>query len=81
MPFAPPAVMADHLSNTERTDSDLYERDPVSGETVDAQTAAHLEYAGRIYYFTSTENQEQFANDPERFVTPELRSHATRPAP
>lgn len=59
---------------------DEYERDPVSGEMVDVQTAAHLEYEGRIYYFASTENREAFMDEPERYLTPRVESEATRPA-
>ena len=62
-------------------ESRRYERDPVSGEQVDVQDAAHVEYQDRLYYFASTENEEAFMNHPERYITPEVAAEATRPAP
>jgi len=56
------------------------ERDPVCGEEVHPQTASHVEYQGRIYYFASTECREQFLQNPEQYLDEETREAATRPA-
>ncbi len=47
---------------------------------VDAQTASHVEYRGRLYYFASTDCRGQFLNDPERYLTRSTIEHATQPA-
>ncbi len=61
-------------------DQRRFERDPVCGEMVDAQTASHVEYRGRLYYFASTDCRGQFLNDPERYLTRSTIEHATQPA-
>ena len=44
------------------------ERDPVCGMEVHPQTASHLEYLGRLYYFCSTECRERFIQNPEQYM-------------
>lgn len=60
---------------------DQFERDPVSGERVHVQTAAHVDLGGRLYYFASVDNQEAFLDDPERYLTDEVTNRAARAAP
>ena len=43
-------------------------KDPVCGMTVVAQSAHHLEHAGRTYYFCSAKCQAKFAAAPEKYV-------------
>lgn len=42
--------------------------DPVSGQTVDPQTAVTSAYQDRIYYFASRENRDRFEASPEQFA-------------
>lgn len=43
-------------------------RDPVSGATVDPVTAVNVMYQGRVYYFASRENRDQFEAQPQRYA-------------
>jgi Cu+-exporting ATPase len=43
-------------------------KDPVCGMTVTAQSAHHLEHAGRTYYFCSAKCQAKFAAGPDKYV-------------
>ena len=42
--------------------------DPVCRKTVTTDTAKSAVYAGRVYYFCSTEDRDRFEAAPERYV-------------
>lgn len=46
-----------HQTDERGASEDRYEIDPVSGERVDVQVAAHTDVGGRLYYFADVENQ------------------------
>jgi Cu+-exporting ATPase len=43
-------------------------KDPVCGMTVTAQSAHHVEHAGRPYYFCSAKCQAKFSDEPQKYV-------------
>ncbi len=57
------------------------ERDPVCGERVHPQTADHVEYHGRLYFFGSTDCQRRFLDAPEQFLGEDREEQATRATP
>ena len=49
--------------------------DPVCGMTIDpADAAGHFDYKGRTYYFCAESCLEQFRENPEHFLNPDLRA-------
>ena len=44
--------------------------DPVCGMGVTADSAQHVEHAGKTYYFCSTKCMNRFQHDPEKFLSP-----------
>lgn len=49
--------------------------DPVSGETVSTETALTSVYRGRIYYFSSRDNREQFEANPAHHASSHAGGH------
>lgn len=50
----------------------MSKRDPVCGMDVDEHgPAATSRHDGKVYYFCTTECQQRFDNDPERYVAGE----------
>jgi Cu+-exporting ATPase len=51
--------------------------DPVCGMTIDpADAVGHIDYKGQTYYFCAESCLEQFRENPEHFLTPDLRAAA-----
>jgi Cu+-exporting ATPase len=51
--------------------------DPVCGMTIDpADAVGHFEYKGQTYYFCAESCLEQFRENPEHFLNPDLRAAA-----
>lgn len=52
--------------------------DPVSGQTVDPQTAVTSVHQGKIYYFATRENRDRFEAAPEQYATKPQGEHGQR---
>jgi len=49
--------------------------DPVCGMTIDpADAVGHFDYKGQTYYFCAESCLEQFRENPEQFLNPDLRT-------
>jgi YHS domain-containing protein len=53
-------------------------KDPVSGQVVDPQTAVTSVYQGRTYYFATRENRDRFEEAPEQYAVKPQEGHGQR---
>lgn len=59
---------ADSGQNSQKENGHIAEHlDPVNGISVDPENCLSSVYQGRIYYFSSKENREQFESTPSKY--------------
>lgn len=67
----PPQKKTDQPAQTQKAakEETTPQKDLVCGMTVDPKTAgAKYAYKGKMYYFCSREDQQEFAKSPDKFV-------------
>ena len=62
------AAGRDRMEGHEHGATSTESTDPVSGKRVPTDHALSSVYAGRVYYFESTDTRQRFEAEPERFA-------------